>query len=152
MPNSKLDSFENLVHKLPFEYNFQFGKISRAEPQLKKHVKSLIFTKKCYNFADFPKEISQSWYFETSFIKKHWVFSKILQIFSILIFQDLIYQKYLLFEQNPCRLALIMTFRVCLSKKLKFSFWRVLVTVQGFPHPRRIGTVNSWIIEILNNL
>ena len=38
-------------------------------------------------------------------------------------------------SKNSSILALVMTFRVCLSKKVNFSFWRVLVTVHGRPEP-----------------
>ena len=34
-------------------------------------------------------------------------------------------------DQNPSIFALVRVCRVCLAKKTNFSFWRVLVTVQG---------------------
>ena len=143
LPVWKLDSFERLVHKLSLESNFQSGKVPRAEPQPKKHENLLFFVEKCNNFATFSKEICLSWYIETSYNRKYWFLGKILQIFQKKFFQfwhfeTQYFKKYWLFEQNSCRLALVMPFRVSLSKKVNFSFWRVLVTVQDLGTPWKI--------------
>ena len=139
---------------LTFEPNFQSVIIPRTEPQLKKHEKLLIFVKKCNNFATFSKEICQSWYIETSYDRKYWLFGKLLQIFQKKIFQFWHFEtqyikKYWLFEQNTCRLALVMPFRVSLSKKVNFSFWRVLVTVDPGLWQRGCKRLRWWRVTRL---
>ena len=106
LPKLKLGSNERKFYA-DFEfYRFVFGKLCRKAPQQKRASEVTNFTNKK---------------------------GTILQIFqksgSTLALWELIPQKLLSFEQNPSGMALVMTCRVCLTKKVNLSFWRVLVTV-----------------------
>ena len=106
LPKLKLGSNDQIFYA-DFEFHrFVFGKLCRKAPQQKR-----------------ANEV-------TNFTNKKGTILKIFQkSSSTLALWELIPQKLWSFEQNPSGMALVMTCRVCLTKKVNLSFWRVLVTV-----------------------